>query len=823
MDGGEPGGGGGDDDDDTICAVCFEGWTEPANQILFCEKCDIAVHQGCYGVSAVPEGDWLCAPCERGLQPTQQKCVLCPFMGGALRPVGEHGDYIHVCCVIWLPEIGYSDPETMRRVQNLNKINPQRLSLRCSICGAKHGACVQCSVKECCNAMHVVCAHRHGLLRMETSPSDDVQMTQYCRKHAPPLPPEFSFTPEAERARAFGVMKHVMQLPPEEAGTLAELTPEDISKNLNRLHHQYEHRRQQPAKRRRNDGSGRKKSSAASSRKRTLASYASEELGGVSSRSEAAVSSTAFGGHRQPEAGGSSNSGRTPRDGHDMDTWDDASLDDFRASAQGDAAAGCGQGFWSHVESYFAPLDLGRAAQMLFGQNRPPASAIHSYLDRIRRGQRAVTAPALGSAPDDNLHLCAATLSATLDLPGLSGYQIEAGRAKLCSVCLQVLGGDDQHGLCASCTEERLITLVLHVNEQTTECTFQLSPCTRSEIPESTRDTTTKSGNIAPQTQQSSATLAAASNAGASIESCVGFAGIQLKGARVSVPSRYEPSVRSDNASASAGALRTLVNFCLGIDRRSLERVPNQSASTSPTEPVAGGDVARLLAIETAEAVQAMQERTAHCAQLVSLLREFSWDGRNYARKLDMWDLTKLTNRLAKFADTIGALPESPSAAGCHSGGNDDTSLFTMRLQSFRVLSKTEGDNPADSSLTEIERDAANLSIELAERCRENAASSFSLWERIKDAKENVGSGASAAILGGARADSVADAQSISTMQELVAQTNETYHTRMNWHQLRVSELYLCCSATVLFPATSLILHWFCCRALYSAAHRTSI
>ena len=99
-----------EDEDETICQVCFEcvpsrknslprfskpahgllatliaercpglsrrGWTEPTNQMLYCDSCNIAVHQGCYGIATVPDGDWFCALCERGLKPVR---VLVPL------------------------------------------------------------------------------------------------------------------------------------------------------------------------------------------------------------------------------------------------------------------------------------------------------------------------------------------------------------------------------------------------------------------------------------------------------------------------------------------------------------------------------------------------------------------------------------------------------------------------------------------------------------------------------------------------------------------------------------------------------------------------
>jgi hypothetical protein len=63
------------------------------NAILLCDgqSCSVAVHQGCYGLSSIPEGDWLCDGCVAGLDPCEHHCILCPAVGGALRSVSTMG------------------------------------------------------------------------------------------------------------------------------------------------------------------------------------------------------------------------------------------------------------------------------------------------------------------------------------------------------------------------------------------------------------------------------------------------------------------------------------------------------------------------------------------------------------------------------------------------------------------------------------------------------------------------------------------------------------------------------------------------------------
>ncbi|KAL1861309.1 origin recognition complex subunit 4 [Diaporthe australafricana] len=62
-------------EDDEVCVLCSKPDSKAGNQILFCDGCDLAVHQKCYGVPRIPRGDWLCKDCSQAPSITTENGV----------------------------------------------------------------------------------------------------------------------------------------------------------------------------------------------------------------------------------------------------------------------------------------------------------------------------------------------------------------------------------------------------------------------------------------------------------------------------------------------------------------------------------------------------------------------------------------------------------------------------------------------------------------------------------------------------------------------------------------------------------------------------
>ncbi|XP_031729071.1 protein Jade-1 [Anarrhichthys ocellatus] len=169
-------------DEDVVCDVCRSPDGEDNNEMVFCDKCNICVHQACYGIQKVPKGSWLCRICALGILP---KCQLCPKKGGAMKPTRSGTKWVHVSCALWIPEVSIGNPEKMEPITNVSHIPSNRWALMCCLCKEKAGACIQCSAKNCRTAFHVTCG-LHAGLEMNTilTEDDEVKFKSYCPKHS---------------------------------------------------------------------------------------------------------------------------------------------------------------------------------------------------------------------------------------------------------------------------------------------------------------------------------------------------------------------------------------------------------------------------------------------------------------------------------------------------------------------------------------------------------------------------------------------------------------------------------------------------------------
>ncbi|XP_064809176.1 protein Jade-1-like isoform X3 [Oncorhynchus masou masou] len=130
-------------DEDVVCDVCRSPDGEDNNEMVFCDKCNICVHQVCYGILKVPKGSWLCQTCALGISP---KCQVCPKKGGAMKPTRSGTKWVHISCALWISE---------------------------------------CSAESCRTAFHVSCA-LDSSLEMNTiiKEQDEVKFKSFCPKHS---------------------------------------------------------------------------------------------------------------------------------------------------------------------------------------------------------------------------------------------------------------------------------------------------------------------------------------------------------------------------------------------------------------------------------------------------------------------------------------------------------------------------------------------------------------------------------------------------------------------------------------------------------------
>ncbi|KAM7476525.1 hypothetical protein LguiB_023768 [Lonicera macranthoides] len=169
------------------CAICrwVEDWDY--NKIIICNRCQIAVHQECYGVRNGQDfTSWVCRACET--PDVERECCLCPVKGGALKPTDVNTLWVHVTCAWFRPEVVFPNDEKMEPAVGLLRIPSNSFVKACVICKQIHGSCTQCC--KCATYFHAMCASRAGYsMELHCSEKCGRQITKwvsYCAVHRAP-------------------------------------------------------------------------------------------------------------------------------------------------------------------------------------------------------------------------------------------------------------------------------------------------------------------------------------------------------------------------------------------------------------------------------------------------------------------------------------------------------------------------------------------------------------------------------------------------------------------------------------------------------------
>ncbi len=253
-----------EEEENAVCDICGDGESTGENRIIFCDACDLSVHQHCYGIEKVPRGDYFCRAClyyKREKQSDQQiqasskskppdnlktTCELCPRRQGAFvqcQNISDDGNqstkkakWVHLLCAKWqglnyvdyyvngIPDLMVEDVQPLKNHFNFKQA-------RCFLCKGSRGSFNQCSHEGCDKMLHVTCARASGICEVNhgidhTGPVEsDKNWKLFCPEHSSFEP---DYTPPSNKLSIEELIANAKKFPP-------ETKPKPLPKAFNRM------------------------------------------------------------------------------------------------------------------------------------------------------------------------------------------------------------------------------------------------------------------------------------------------------------------------------------------------------------------------------------------------------------------------------------------------------------------------------------------------------------------------------------------------------------------------------------------------------------
>ena len=136
------------------CCVCFATDPNILTPIVYCDKCNVGIHQSCYGIKHIPEKEYLCDLCK--VKEKNVKCALCFQSNGAMKKIDSKVGWAHVCCILISNCVRFSDYSSMDKIEMRSPIPFYSF---CYLCKNK-GEIISCL--GCGKKYHFLCAYFEG-------------------------------------------------------------------------------------------------------------------------------------------------------------------------------------------------------------------------------------------------------------------------------------------------------------------------------------------------------------------------------------------------------------------------------------------------------------------------------------------------------------------------------------------------------------------------------------------------------------------------------------------------------------------------------------